>query len=147
MAVKTIASRGGDFVLHLESTANNYMSGTIENDTGSIQNLADVVGYPLKVGSGTGKYKLALESDDTADVIAFIVSGRPIVDLPATSGETAFASPYTVIDKGPGVINSTKLPSNDATDVAFSTVVLSTAAAAIDLKLVAEPTKSTTQSA
>jgi len=145
MTTKTITNRGGDFLLHMESSAKNLVSGRIENATASIQALAEVVGYPLKAGTGVGLYKLVLESDATANVIAFIVSGKAIVGLAATTGVTAVVDKYVIINAGPGVVNSNKFPAKDATAVAFSTVVLATAAAAIDLKVIAEPTKSTTQ--
>tara|TARA_B100000749_G_scaffold269534_1_gene248425 strand:+ start:4611 stop:5051 length:441 start_codon:yes stop_codon:yes gene_type:complete len=145
MATKTIPSRGGDFLLHMESAATCFATSTISNTTGAAQDLADVVGYPVK---GTAPAcELALDADQ-ASITGWIIQGRPIVALAATSGETDVATPYTILNNTPAVINQAKWPATDAAAAAWTggVAAIVTKAEALGYVVKDEPSKFTTQS-
>ena len=140
MAESRLGGRAGDLIVHVESPQKCFGGGQVTAPaTPATLSLDNVAAYPVLAGAVLAK------AGDEANVIGFLLWGRSIKDLAAAASTTAVPE-YTWIDTFDGaVLNENAIPANDFEGNAFTLATIKGAAALANVKWVAEPTKTSTQ--
>jgi hypothetical protein len=140
MPTSRLGKRGGDFLVHIESPQKCLGEGQLTAPTGKdVTNLNDVTAYPVLAGA-----VLAVAGDE-ANIIGFVIWGNSIASL-AGDAATAEVPPYTWIDAFDGaVLNENAIPLVDFEGADFTLADIKAAAALANVKWVAEPVKTSTQ--
>lgn len=138
---KTSLIKMGDLVVELNNRAFSCVSAKVKNPELTTVSVADPVGYPLNLNSGS--YEL-LKATQEASCDSIILAGPAIVDLATTASTPDL---YLILVRGPAVLNETKIAAKDHAGTAFTLATLKTALNGLSpaVYTVAEPTKTTTQ--
>ena len=134
----------GDLLVHVESLQYCTKSVTIRNTTGSTVTLGDVVGQPLKAGTGSADYNIA-EAGDEANVIALLLDG-PIgqCDNEVILDNGYGVNKYQALVHPPAILNLNACPVNDVLGIALNWATIRTALEALKFEFRKEPTNSST---
>ena len=132
----------GDLVKYEAAQSYCRISTTIKNsEATTTAAIPDPVGYPVRLA--TGIYSLCQVANQ-ANAVGLIVEGPPIPSLAAAASTT---DKYSVLIRGPAVIDKAAIPTADSQAAAYTLATLVTAleGLAVPIACKDEPTKKSQQ--